>query len=138
MGTKTKKSRYNKRGGKRVKNKTKKRKHNTPLQKTQPYKQKEFKKLNCSPENKHKEYTCYSDSDLDKLKEMWNIRHPDQPINTTDPKKIWQQLKEYYTSVCNKETCWVRQMTKNTKMEKELLDAFAPESPEEWNKNPNE
>ena len=97
-----------------------------------------FKKLNCSPENKHKEYTCYSDSDLDKLKEMWNIRHPDQPINTTDPKKIWQQLKEYYTSVCNKETCWVRQMTKNTKMEKELLDAFAPESPEEWNKNPNE
>jgi len=138
MGTKTKKSRYNKRGGKRVKNKTKKRKHNTPLQKTQPYKQKEFKKLNCSPENKHKEYTCYSDSDLDKLKEMWNIRHPDQPINTTDPKQIWQQLKEYYASVCNKETCWVRQMTKNTKMEKELLDAFAPESPAEWHKNPNE
>jgi hypothetical protein len=138
MGTKTKKSRYNKRGGKRVKNKTKKRKHNTPLQKTQPYKQTDFKKLNCIPENQHKEYTCYSDSDLDKLKEMWNIRHPDQPINTTDPKKIWQQLKEYYASVCNKETCWVRQMTKNTKMEKELLDAFAPESPEEWNKNPNE
>ena len=134
MGTKTKKTRYNKRGGKRAKNKTKKRKN----KKQSHQSQQEFKKLNCSPENKHKEYTCYSDSDLDKLKEMWNIRHPDQPIITSDSKQIWQQLKEYYASVCNKETCWVRQMTKNTKMEKELLDAFAPESPAEWNKNPNE
>lgn len=137
MGTKTKKTRYNKRGGKRAKNKTKKRKNKAP-HKQSHQSQPEFKKLNCSPENKHKEYTCYSDSDLDKLKEMWNIRHPDQPISTSDPKQIWQQLKEYYASVCNKETCWVRQMTKNTKMEKELLDAFAPESPAEWNKNPNE
>jgi hypothetical protein len=29
-------------------------------------------------------------------------------------------------------------MTKNTKLEKELLDNFAPESPSEWKKNPNE
>jgi len=29
-------------------------------------------------------------------------------------------------------------MKKNTKMEEELLDAFAPESPKEWKKNPNE
>jgi len=135
MGIKTKKTRYNKRGGKRAKNKTKKRKQKQDKHKD---KQQQFKKLNCSPENKEKEYTCYSDSDLNKLKEMWNIRHPDKPINTTDSKQIWQQLKEYYASVCNKETCWVRQMTKNTKMEQELLDAFAPESPKEWNKNPNE
>ena len=133
MGIKTKKTRYNKKGGKRAKNKTKKRKQ----YKQDKYKQ-EFKKLNCSPENKEKEYTCYSDSDLNKLKEIWNIRHPDQPIKTSNPKQIWETLKEYYASVCNKETCWVRQMTKNTKMEQELLDAFAPESPKEWNKNPNE
>ena len=29
-------------------------------------------------------------------------------------------------------------MTKNTKLEQELLDAFAPESPKQWKKNPNE
>ena len=98
----------------------------------------EFKTLSCSPENKHKEYTCYSDEDLDKLKSMWNARHPDKPIVSTDSKEIWQQLKDYYASTCNKESCWVRQMTKNTKMEKELLDAFAPESPDSWNKNTNE
>jgi hypothetical protein len=99
---------------------------------------KPFVKLNCSPENKEKDYTCYSDSDLNNLKDMWNARHPDRPIKTNNSKDIWIQLKEYYANSCNKESCWVRQMTKNTKMEKELLDAFAPESPKEWKKNPNE
>ena len=97
-----------------------------------------FKKLNCSPENKGKDYTCYTDEDLINLKNMWNARHPDKPIVTNETKQIWTQLKEYYANICNKETCWVRKMTKNTKMEQELLDAFAPESPKEWIKNPNE
>jgi hypothetical protein len=69
---------------------------------------------------------------------MWNERHPDRPIKTKNTKKIWKLLKEYYSTICNKESCWVRQMTKNTKLEKDLLDAFAPESPEDWKKNPNE
>jgi hypothetical protein len=103
----------------------------------------EFIKLNCSPINKkHKskneDYSCYTDNDLYKLKEMWNARHPDKQINTNNAKTIWKLLKEYYNNTCNKESCWVRQMTKNTKLEKELLDAFAPESPKEWKKNPNE
>jgi hypothetical protein len=125
MKKKTKKTRFNKKGGRG---------------KTRKKALKQFKQLNCSPENKHinNSYTCYSDSDLDKLKNMWNARHPDKPISTNNSKQIWQQLKDYYASICNKESCWVRQMTKNTKMEKELLDAFAPESPKTWDKNPNE
>jgi len=101
-------------------------------------KKQRFFKLNCSPENKDKDYTCYSDVDLLKLKDMWNARHPDKPILETESKEIWSKLKNYYTNICNKESCWVRQMTKNTRMEKDLLDAFAPESPKEWKKNPNE
>jgi hypothetical protein len=99
---------------------------------------KPFVKLSCSPENNKKEYTCYSDEDLYKLRDMWNQRHPDRQIQTENTKLIWNQLKTYYATTCNKESCWVRQMTKNTKLEKELLDAFAPESPEDWKKNPNE
>jgi hypothetical protein len=98
----------------------------------------QFVKLNCSPENKGNNYTCYNNNDLLKLKSMWNARHSDRPITTTNPLLIWTQLKEYYSTTCNKESCWVRQMTKNTALEKELLDAFAPESPKEWKKNPNE
>lgn len=101
-----------------------------------------FINLSCSPENKNKNkdknYTCYSENDLKQLKKMWNARHPDNPIKTNNSKQIWATLKEYYNNTCNKESCWVRQMTKNTKLEKELLDAFAPESPKEWKKNPNE
>ena len=101
---------------------------------------KHFVKLNCSPKNKntHKNYTCFSNADIYKLQNMWNVRHPDRPIKTKNTKKIWILLKEYYATICNKETCWVRQMTKNSKQEQELLDAFAPESPKEWKKNPNE
>lgn len=126
MSKKTKKILKNKRGG-RIKRRT--------LRHVG-----EFRRLNCSPENKQSvnNYTCYTDDDLNKLKDMWNARHPDKPISTTNSKKIWSQLKHYYASICNKESCWVRQMTKDTKMEKELLDAFAPESPKTWKKNPNE
>jgi len=98
---------------------------------------KQFIKLNCSPENKSKQYTCYTDNELLLLRTMWNKRHPDRPITSTKSEDIWKQLKHYYTNICNKESCWVRQMVKNTTMEKELLDSFAPESPKEWKKNPN-
>ena len=101
---------------------------------------KQFIKLKCSPKNKtkHTDYSCYSKDELHKMRDMWNARHPDQKIQTNDDKQIWQQLKEYYANICNKESCWVRQMTKNTKLEQELLASFAPEAPKEWKKNPNE
>jgi len=126
-----------------MKHQTIKRKYKTKLKRkrTNGTLKKNFVKLNCSPKNKNNttdDYTCYSNSDLYKLKDMWNARHPDRPIKTKNTKQIWMLLKEYYTTICNKESCWVRQMTKNSKQEQELLDAFAPESPKEWEKNPNE
>ena len=102
---------------------------------------KRFIKLSCSPENKNKvlnSFTCYSDEDLYKLRDIWNARHPDKPIETNDPKEIWTTIKSYYTKTCNKESCWIKQMVKNSKLEKELMDSFAPESPDDWKKNPNE
>ena len=98
---------------------------------------KNFTKLNCSPGVSNK-FTCYSNDDLYKLRDMWNSRHPDKPIRTNNNLKIWNTLKNYYATICNKESCWVRQMTKDPKLEKDLLDAFAPESPKEWKTNPNE
>ena len=102
---------------------------------------KRFIKLSCSPKNHNKSlnsFTCYSDEDLHKLRDIWNARHPDKPIITDDPKEIWTTIKSYYNKTCNKESCWIKQMVKNSKLEKELMDSFAPESPEDWKKNPNE
>jgi hypothetical protein len=100
-----------------------------------------FVKLNCSPENHNKalnSFTCYSDEDLHKLRDLWNARHPDRPIQTNDSKEIWETIKSYYQTTCNKESCWIKQIVKNPKLEKELMDSFAPESPDDWKKNPNE
>jgi Ulp1 protease family, C-terminal catalytic domain len=101
-------------------------------------KSKRFVRLNCSPTTEQKEYTCYTDEKLLKMRDIWNARHPDHMIQSKDSKEIWTQLKELNQNVCNKESCWIRQMTKNTALEKELLDVFAPKSPEKWKKNPNE
>ena len=129
---------YRKRGGKTT-TKIDKRKIKNNKTKTKPKASStQFIKLNCSPENKGKEYTCYTDDDLIKLKNMWNARHPDKPIETNNSKEIWLLLKDYYSNICNKESCWLKQMTNGTKMESELLDSFAPESPIDWKKNPNE
>jgi hypothetical protein len=103
-----------------------------------------FKNLNCSPKTKleKKSFTCFTDDQLHKMRDIWNARHADQRINTNDSKEIWESLKKYYSRICNKESCWIKQIVKNTtigkQLESDLLDSFAPESPKEWNKNPNE
>ena len=94
--------------------------------------------VNCSPKLDKKKFTCYSDANLHKMRDLWNSRHPDLPINTNEPYEIWNSLKNYYKKMCNKESCWIRQLVKNTNMQKDLLDDFAPESPIEWKTNPNE
>ena len=95
-------------------------------------------KLRCSPSSKKKEYSCLSDPAIYKLRDLWNARHPDSKIETNDVKVIWEKMKENMKSVCNKESCWLKQNFVQGKMNDELKNAFAPESPPEWKKNPNE
>jgi hypothetical protein len=99
---------------------------------------KNFVNLNCSPENNNNDFTCYSNEDLFKLRELWNYRHPDSKIITNSPKEIWNKFKNEYSHVCDRESCWINKVVKSDKDKKELIDSFAPEAPEEWKKNPNE
>ena len=54
---------------------------------------KKFKKANCAPSSEKKDFTCYSDNALIKMKNLWNSRHPDHKINTNSTYDIWIQLK---------------------------------------------
>ncbi len=92
------------------------------------------------PENeKEKTYTCYSSAALDKIKRLWNARHPDQKIAETDPRSVWKQLKHKLRSVCSNEACWLRQSFIKNGLDKETLQyTFAPEAPQSWKKNPTE
>lgn len=132
---------YSKKRNRRNKKKTGKNKNKTRKQ----TKNNQFIQLKCSPENnnqnansKNKSFTCYTDQDLHRMKEIWNARHPDQPITSNDTKEIWEHLKNFFIKSCNKESCWINKLVKGTKFEKELLDSFAPESPDNWQKNPNQ
>jgi hypothetical protein len=99
-----------------------------------------LQKVNCSPKEKGKmnNYSCYTSESLFKLKDLWNARHPDVKINTNSPKEIHNELSNKFKGVCNKESCWLKQKAHLGKIESDIADSFAPESPEEWKKNPNE
>lgn len=112
---------------------------NTRKKQTNTSGKKKFVKLNCSPiTNSAGKQTCFSKEDLEQMRQMWNARHSDHKITSHDPNIIWNHLKSYYMSICNKESCWVRQMMHSKEQQRELLDAFAPEAPKDWDKNPNE
>jgi hypothetical protein len=97
-------------------------------------------KINCSPKDKKeiKEFTCYTENSLFKLRDKWNLRHPDEKITSNDSKEIHRLLSNYLSNVCNKESCWLKQKDEFGSLDENFKDSFAPESPHEWKKNPNE
>ena len=116
---KTKRSRKKKRGGK-----------STTL-----------KKLNCSPKSEIteiKDYSCYTKDSIMKLRDKWNTRHPDTKILSTNPEEIHKELRNYLINVCNTEACWLKQTIHFGDPDEEMKGSFAPKSPDEWKKNPNE
>ena len=104
---------------------------------------KKFQKSKCSPLVKKnpdkKPFSCYTDKQLNKMRELWNARHPDVKIEETDSKAIWKKLRENMSDVCNRESCWLKQNFAKDDIGKELMQySFAPRSPEIWKKNPTE
>lgn len=114
----------------------------TPTQKTKRTRKqtnkKTVKSLNCSPRPKSKtlDFTCFTAEMLEKLKNLWNARHPDVLIESTEPKQIWESLRERLGSTCNTEACWLTQAFAKIGLDKNYV--FAPKSPKSWKKNPNE
>lgn len=99
-----------------------------------------LEKVNCSPKPKGEinEFSCYTNKSLYKLRGLWNERHPDFKITSNSPKEIHRIISEHLSGVCNKESCWLKQKAEFGPIESDMADSFAPESPAEWKKNPNE
>jgi hypothetical protein len=99
------------------------------------------KRMNCSPNVAGKnatEYTCYTIDILKRIREEYNKDHsPDMWITTEDPHEIWKTLNKRLTT-CSKEDCWLNEI--DDKVLRKQIDKyiFAPDSPPEWDKNPNE
>ena len=101
-------------------------------------KTKKIKLLNCSPGAIH-DFTCYSSKSLNKIRDLWNKRHPDAKISSNNPREIWNTLKNNLSNVCDTEKCWLNQSFMNNKLDSKLTNyTFAPSAPKTWNINPNE
>ena len=97
------------------------------------------KQLICSPTNNSKTYTCYSEKSLERLRTLWNAKHPDHKITVKTPREIWKQLKDNMNNICSTEKCWLQQEFLKDNITSELSDyTFAPTAPSSWKKNPNE
>jgi hypothetical protein len=88
----------------------------------------------CSPTRKQKNGTCYKESELMHIRNVWNNYSSDK-INATTTREIWKQLHEKMKTVCKDENCWSEQPFLNNT---DLKSSFAPKHPKSWNKNPNE
>jgi len=100
-----------------------------------------LQQVNCSPKDKKElnDFSCYKNGDLHKLRNLWNSRHPDHLIQTNTPSEIHYKLSLFMKDSCNKESCWLKQnFVQGSGLKKEMVNSFAPVSPKEWKKNPNE
>ena len=99
----------------------------------------QLSKVNCSPKPKGEinDFSCYSNKSLYKLRDLWNARHPDAKITSNLPKEIHEKISKHLSNICNKESCWLKQKSQFGKLDSDMADSFAPESPAEWEKNPN-
>jgi hypothetical protein len=93
--------------------------------------------MNCSPAVKGKApvaESCFTVDVLEQIKSAYNKHHNASPIHTTDPKQIWIELKNKL-STCQKEDCWLDEITDMATREKLNAYIFAPDKPKEWEKN---
>ena len=104
---------------------------------------KKFIKERCGPNpRRRKGSSCYSDTTLLKMRDLWNVRQPFGKIKSEDPKQIWKELKENLRNSCNKESCWFKsELLGGTHQlshkELRLLEnSFAPRAPVKWKKYP--
>lgn len=103
-------------------------------------KTKKFRKEKCSPtvEN-NSDFTCYDKKTIMKMRHLWNLKYPNNPIQSSSPIEIWNFLRNNLENKCTKESCWLRQNFMKSGLDKKLLNyTFAPEMPHSWLKNPHE
>jgi hypothetical protein len=93
-----------------------------------PYTKISYKKRVCGPRKKGdvNHFTCYTNDMLEKIKEMWNKKHPEDLINTNVPIEIWNEYQKKIGGLCDNEECWLSD-DNNTQ--------FAPPKPKYENKN---
>ena len=127
---------------KRKKKKTRRRRRRKGTKKKRKKRIKNItRKDKCAPKKTGEtlEFTCYTKASLRHMKDLWNARHPDGMITSTDPYTIWKQLGDNMRNTCNRESCWMKQHWAKENLDKKVKKhTFAPTQPSIWKKKPTE
>ena len=101
--------------------------------------------VQCSPAlHRRGKQSCLSESSLARLVRAWNRTHPRHKIAVNSTRKngkggrnlatvLKQKMKTVYN--CENEYCAVKKLALDEKERREMLSAFRPEKPTEWDKN---
>ena len=97
-------------------------------------------KPTCNPSIKSKRVSktsCYTDDVLNKIKKAYNKSHSqDKQITSTKPDELLSDLEDKLDH-CEKEDCWLKEITDpDTRREINQM-TFAPKKPSEWKQDPN-
>lgn len=140
-GNKTKKNRRRKKKKKKTRRKKKRKGTKKKTRRKKSTKKILTRKDKCAPKKLGEtlDFTCYTKKSLMHMKDLWNARHRDALINSSNPKEIWRQLGENMKNTCNRESCWLKQKWADNKLDKKVKNnTFAPTQPSVWKKKPNE
>ena len=96
--------------------------------------------LQCNPTTlKYTRTTCLPIEMLNRIRESWNTRYPNNPIAATDNKeKLWKSIRKSLKNQYNCETEYCAIKTMSDDNELQGLKYFRPEKPDSWKKNPRE
>lgn len=94
---------------------------------------------NCYGGAEKRNGTCYSSEDLLKMRNLWNVKHPDKQIRTKNPKGVWKKFDTYLQHVCTSESCWLKQQFIDKNIASNIFEeSFTPAKPQKWKINPVE
>ena len=101
-------------------------------------KTKSFKRDKCSPYSKGRSIvpnSCFTKGTILDLKTTYN-KYNKNKIHSNDPREVHQIIQQRLPQ-CEKESCWVQHVEKDSVKKKLLSLLFAPAQPHEWKKNPS-
>lgn len=69
-----------------------------------------YKHRICGPRKKGdvNNFTCYTNEMLEKIKDIWNKKHSDNPIHANTPIEIWKEYQMKIGELCDNEECWLK------------------------------
>jgi len=89
----------------------------------------------CAPSNsKGDSISCFDYKALQTIAKTWNKTNKDKIKIVKNRKKLWKNIEQKMSSMCNTEWCWINKVSSSLKHK----DHFKPLKPTVWEEKPNE